>query len=310
MTALSTIWRAPAKLNLTLEVIGHRADGYHEVRSVVTLLNLEDRLRLEEGRGFTVFAGEDYDASAMPDGLASHNTVELALAYMTALRFQLPLQSDDDVERALRRGLSEVSISLTKCVPAAAGLGGGSSDGATALRALNAHWRMGLDWSVLADLALRIGSDCPLFLQGGTQFVGGRGERIQSLRSPAKFWCCVVDPGVRRASKTALMYSLLRPEHFGNGERSAALMEKLQRGCAMIEPDDLFNTFEMVAESAFGSLEPVRKALRDAGALGGQLCGAGPALFGLAASERHAHAIQQALAEDGWTACVAASVSG
>jgi len=297
----SSVWHAPAKLNLTLEVLGRRADGYHEIRSVVALMSLQDELTITKGTGFTVVSDGGYDASGLPDGRSSQNTVETALALMAARRLGLPLDTAADLETALHGGLAEVSIKLTKRIPAAAGLGGGTSDGATALQALNAHWSIGLDGTTMAGLALRIGSDCPLFLGGDTQLMAGRGERLQPLDSPAQFWCCVVDPCVRRERKTALLYGLLRREHFSNGDRSAALRLKLGgAGRCSIEGDDLCNAFDAIADEAFGDLDPFRRALWQAGAGAVHLCGAGPALYGLFGSEEQAQAAVQTLSADGY----------
>jgi len=302
------VWPAPAKLNLTLEVLGRRADGYHELRSVTALMSLQDDLAVTNGKGFSVVADEGYDASPMPDGRGSRNTVETALALMAGRRLRLPLATEPDLENALHRGLAEVAIRLTKRIPAAAGLGGGTSDGASALRALNAHWALELDDETLAGLALRIGSDCPLFLGADTQLIAGRGERLKPLTSPSRFWCCVVDPGVRRERKTALLYGLLRGEHFSTGDRSAALEAKLGgAGPCSIDAHELCNAFDAVADEAFGDLEPFRRALWLAGADAVHLCGAGPALYGWFGSERQAQTAARTLSAEGYSVWCMAS---
>ena len=300
----ASVWRAPAKLNLTLEVLRRRGDGYHEIRSVVALIDLCDELEVGSGVGFSAVADEDYDASAMPDGRAARNSVETALALMVAERLHRPLDSPAELENALRLGLGQVSLRLKKCIPAAAGLGGGSSDGAAALRALNEYWSMGLNSSKLAELALRIGSDCPLFLQGQTQLVGGRGEQLRSLPAPARFWACVVEPAVARENKTARVYGLLRPDRdFTDGERAEALARRLSGSRRYrLRPDDLFNVFDSVADEAFGSLQTFRRALGDAGARAVHLCGAGPALYGLFERRGQARAAAAALSAAGWRA--------
>ena len=147
--------RAPAKLNLTLEIVGDRADGYHELRSVVTGLDLCDSLTVSDGQGFVVLAEEDYDPTELPDGREALNSVETALALAVVQRTRHALAgaklkpacmpASPNLEAALRQGLSEVHIRLHKRIPASAGLGGGSSDGTAALVALNAYWGLGLE---------------------------------------------------------------------------------------------------------------------------------------------------------------------
>jgi 4-diphosphocytidyl-2-C-methyl-D-erythritol kinase len=297
------VWQAAAKLNLTLEVLGRRPDGYHEIRSVVTLTTLHDQLLVEDGAGFAMLAAEDYDGSAIADGRDAYNSVEIALALIAAERFRLTADSTADLESALRIGLDHVSLKLTKRIPAAAGLGGGSSDAATALRALNVHWGLALDGARLARLALRIGSDCPLFLGGGTQLVGGRGEALKPLMPPRELNCCVINPHIIRAHKTQRAYGLLRERNFTSGEQSEALARKLRGpGSYGIQATDLFNVFDTVADEAFGDLGPFRRALLDAGASAVQLCGAGPALYGLFENGAHATAAADRLRAEGYSA--------
>jgi 4-diphosphocytidyl-2-C-methyl-D-erythritol kinase len=305
----AAVWRAPAKLNLTLEVLSRRPDGYHEIRSVVAKTTLCDELTVGEGRGFTVLADEDYDASAMPLGPNQRNSVETALALMAARQFQLPSDSDAEIERALRVGLQHVSLRLTKRIPAAAGFGGGSSDAAAALLALNAHWGMRLDAPILSSIALRIGSDCPVFLGANTQLMAGRGELLTRLPT-AKVSCCIIDPRVNRAQKTALAYRLLQSRSFTSGTQSAALARALDEATPYrVHPDDLFNVFDTIADQAFGDLSQFRRALTQAGATAVHLCGAGPALYGLFDRDADAEFAAQHLNDTGYSALALAAMS-
>ena len=313
MTAPARTLHAPAKLNLTLEVLGRRADGYHEIRSVVTPITIFDELRIDDqAAGFIVNAAESYDAAAMPDWITSLNTVETAVALVTARRLNLPSSTRSELETALRRGLEDVSIRLTKRIPSAAGLGGGSSDAAVALVGLSAFWSMGLSLTELDQLALRIGSDCPLFLRDGTLLMGGRGEQLQPLPAPSRFWGCLIDPHILRPQKTAMAYGLLHAEHFDSGDASQKLAAKLiGSGRYRLQPGDLRNTFEGVMHAAYGDLTVHRHALSDAGAVAVQLCGAGPALWGLFLRRR---ALPKMAADrlnaDGFTALPFAGLSG
>jgi 4-diphosphocytidyl-2-C-methyl-D-erythritol kinase len=292
---------APAKLNLTLEVIGTRADGFHELSSVVTTLSLCDEIVVGSGRGFVMLADEEYDASALPDGRGIWNSAELALALITAHRFGLACRSDAELTEALRKGLGEVHLELRKRIPASAGLGGGSSDGAVTLLALNEFWELDLNTEQLSTLALRIGSDCPLFLVGGTVLMTGRGETCQQLPAPSPFWLCLLSPPVVLERKTALLYRLLGPRQFSQGGGSVALAHRLQRDSPCeIRTDDLSNVFDAVADQAFGDLEVYRCALRRSGALTVHVCGSGPTLYGLYGSETAARSAADALRAEGF----------
>lgn len=164
---------APAKLNLFLHVVGRRSDGYHELQTAFQILDRGDALELvrrDDGR-LRLLGGRQGG---------------VALADNLVLRAARALQ----VASACRYG---VDIRLHKYLPVGAGLGGGSSDAASTLVALNALW--GLRWSRvdLAALGLRLGADVPLFIHGQSAFAEGVGERLTPLRLPAA-WYCVVTP--------------------------------------------------------------------------------------------------------------------
>jgi 4-diphosphocytidyl-2-C-methyl-D-erythritol kinase len=291
--------RAPAKLNLTLEILGPRADGYHELRSVMSTLSLHDTLTVSDGRGVVVSADESYDGSVLPSAPNERNTVETALALVVARQVRPESDAVFDADAALRDGLERVALRLRKEIPAAAGLGGGSSDAVAALRALSQYWAMELGNSELLELAARIGSDCPFFVSGGVQLASGRGERLTPLPAPAPIWICLLKPPFRRRAKTAQLFSLLRAEHFADGRRSALLARRLQQepGCR-VQPADLCNGFDAVADQAFGCLDAYRAALEAQGAEAVHLCGSGPTLYGLFESELSAQGAEAALRAD------------
>lgn len=168
-------WPAPAKLNLFLQITGRRADGYHELQTVFRLLDWGDRigLRLRE------------DGQIRRDGPSVPGVAE----------------ADDLVVRAAR-ALQNASASplgadirVEKRIPAGGGFGGGSSDAATVLVALNALWRAGLDEDGLAVLALQLGADVPVFVRGRNAWAEGVGEKLTPLALPPA-WYLLVDPAI------------------------------------------------------------------------------------------------------------------
>ena len=167
-------WPAPAKLNLFLHVVGRRADGYHEIQTVFQLVDLADRLFIAPRRD-TEIRRVDGPADVPPE--------------------------EDLCLRAARRlqGASRVGrgadIRLEKHIPVQGGLGGGSSDAATTLVALNEIWGLRLPPSILAELGLGLGADIPFFVQGQTAWGEGVGERLTPLELPSKHYA-IVFPGV------------------------------------------------------------------------------------------------------------------
>jgi len=280
---------APAKINWTLEVLG-RPDsyrGYHEVRSVMQTIDLCDEVRLEPAEKLTlVTAGEH---APPEDDLTMRAACELAEA------------------AGQHHG---ATISLRKRIPAAAGLGGGSSDAAAVLRGLNRMWGLGLGRERLAEIAARIGSDVAFFIYGGTALAAGRGERITPLPDAPVTWLVVLVPPLTLAEKTKRMYAALTAadpsagsgqalrrgsgQAFGDGSRSEALAGRIADG-EPVEDGWLCNSFERAAYESFSGLASYRDALLAAGARRAHVAGSGPALFALAGSEGEARAIRRQL---------------
>jgi 4-diphosphocytidyl-2-C-methyl-D-erythritol kinase len=169
-----TRWPAPAKLNLFLHIVGRRADGYHLLQTVFQLLDWGDEVRLRvrddgEIRRIDPLPG-------VPDAL------------------DLGVRAAEALKRATGCRLG-ADVAIEKRVPIGGGLGGGSSDAATVLVALNALWETGLDEDALAEIALGLGADVPVFVRGTSAWAEGVGERLTSLELPER-WYVVVDPGV------------------------------------------------------------------------------------------------------------------
>ncbi len=279
--------KAPAKINWTLEVLGRRDDGYHEIASVMSTVSLCDELTLEPAGSWSVTV--DAPERLRVELETGDNLVKRATALFV-------------MELAQRRGAvtpaagpvwppppdygPPARFHLTKRIPAPGGLGGGSSDAAAALRLLfRAAANAGLevrDGAWLRDIAARLGSDVPFFVEGGTRFARGRGERLVPLAEPAPTAVVLLTPPVSVAGKTARLYSLLRPAHYTDGAASHTLARRLSRPGAVIDHADLFNAFDAVAGSAFPGIDAYREQLGTAtGGAVPHLCGAGPTLFAL-----------------------------
>ena len=183
---LSQWWPAPAKLNLCLHVTGRRADGYHELQTIFQLIALTDELSFEMAPEGLIERRDDGDArSGALGAIASEAdlSVRAALLLATAAR-----------ER-LRKSVPGVVIRIRKRIPIGGGLGGGSSDAATTLLALNSLWGVGFDRPTLAALGVRLGADVPVFVVGVSGLGEGVGERLTPLELPER-WFLLIHPGV------------------------------------------------------------------------------------------------------------------
>ncbi|MBN8801895.1 MAG: 4-(cytidine 5'-diphospho)-2-C-methyl-D-erythritol kinase [Lysobacteraceae bacterium SCN 69-123] len=168
-------WPAPAKLNLFLRITGRRPDGYHELQTVFRLLDWGDRIGLRlRGDGQVRREGDSVPGVAEADDLVVRAAIALKKAVNCA---------------------QGVDIRVEKHIPAGGGFGGGSSDAATVLAALNALWGTGLGEEALAALGLGLGADVPVFVRGRNAWAEGVGERLQPLDLPPA-WYLLVDPGV------------------------------------------------------------------------------------------------------------------
>jgi 4-diphosphocytidyl-2-C-methyl-D-erythritol kinase len=261
----AVVLMAPAKLNLTLEVLGLRADGYHDLASVFATVDLRDRVRVAPSR--------ELDVRIAPS---------------------VGTQAGDDLASRAVRALADATghpalayVRVRKRIPVAAGLGGGSSDAGAVLRGLARVWR--LDGIDLATAAARVGSDVPFFVSGAAYaLVRGRGEIVESLPPPEPLWIALVQ--LSEHASTAEVFAAHRAKP-SNGERSQALAKALRdrKVTAAVLRNFIHNDLLDAAERIVPAIGDVRKT---ASAMGIDLAlsGSGPSLFAL--GDDRAHAIQ------------------
>lgn len=247
---------APAKLNLTLEVLARRPDGYHEIRSVIQTINLCDRLTFKNSPSVDI-------KSNLPEWSAEKSLVSRTVSFLRDLS-----------------GVSKgIAIEVENRIPLISGLGGDSSAAAAILRGLNAVWELKLPEEKLLELAANLGSDVPFFLYGGTAMVAGRGEVVTPLPPFPHRWVVLVIPNVPRPpDKTAKLYTSLNASHYTDGKITQRMVKELKEGR---EPSTFFNTFENVAFARGSALKVYRDHIRKLGAPHVHLAGSGPALFTL-----------------------------
>lgn len=253
---MNTIVRTcPAKINLFLKVVGKRRDGYHDLQTLMCRVRLCDTLHLTF---HTPTLSTSCDHPDVPNGPSN-------LAHRAAALFFKTLSRTEGAD-----------IFIEKKIPVAAGLGGGSSNAAEVLMALNAHYGHPLSQNALMDLGLQIGADVPFFILQHTAVAEGLGEKLVPCPNMFPFWVVLVHP--RIAVSTAWAY-----EHLNLGLTNCPetynvswFLEDLSRVKGF-----LCNDLEKVTVEAFPVISTIKGALLDQGADGALMSGSGPTVFGL-----------------------------
>ena len=276
---------APAKINLTLEVLTKRADGFHELLSIIQAIDLCDRLCFQPGNQMAYKCDH-------PDWSAEKSLVPRAARLLKEAS-------------GYRKG---ATIEISKRIPLLSGLGGDSSDAAAALAGLNRLWKLALPMGELAKLASQLGSDVTFFLSGGTALAQGRGEAVSPLPPLPRRWLVLLIPDIPRLpGKTARLYSSLEESHYTPGRITEEMVTALTKGEA-VTPASLFNVFDSVADGSFAGLDGYRQKFKEAGARSIHLAGSGPALFTIGKSKPRANRIFKKLKDKGLEAYLAGTL--
>lgn len=248
-----------AKLNLSLDILRKREDGYHELRMVMKSIDLVDDLTLTPAEG----------VGGMSTNLAFLPSDGRNLAQMAAEAFRRATGSE-----------LQVNIAIEKRIPVCAGMAGGSSDAAAVLRAMNELTGKGLDPMALAKIGEAVGSDVPYCVIGGTALVEGRGEFVTPLKPLPRCYVAVCKPE----------FSISTPQLFGKVDvRKIVHRPDTEGMIAALEAGDLtgtarrmYNVFEDVLEPRRRSeIDGIKATMVDCGALGASMSGSGPTVFGL-----------------------------
>ena len=267
---------APAKVNLVLEVLAKRDDGYHEIRSLVQTINLCDVISFERASGISLECTES--------NLQTSNNLVVRAA---------------ELLKEVSGGEKGVKIGLKKRIPWGVGLGGGSSDAAATLLTLNKLWGLELTTSDLVELAAKLGSDVPFFVYQGTALIEGRGEKVTPLLASAPSWFVLLLPPLPEVPhKTRQLYALLGSQHFTEGQFVSEALEAWSQK-KRIAPPLLYNVFDDIAFDAFPGLEGYWKRFEKAGAADIHLAGSGPAIFAPVDGEAKAQEVHRWLFQQG-----------
>jgi len=256
-----------AKVNLTLDVLGKREDGYHDLQSVMQTISIRDDVEIDVGTGkpWTLECSRE----ELPQG-------EENLAWKAAKLYCDTMKIDPD-------GLA---IRITKRIPSGAGLGGGSADAAAVLRALNRHFDSPLSIFALAELGAQVGSDVPFCVVGGTAMVEGRGERLRKLPDMPEciFVVCKPEFSVSTPELYKKIDTVAIPLHPDNRAMETALLAGDLNKIA----DNVYNVFDPIVTADHLELNYIKSICNSYGSLGQQMTGSGSAIFALMPSFEYA----------------------
>jgi len=261
---------APAKINLTLEIIGERNDGYHEILSLMQTIDLCDYLTFHKNPWLQIIP--EYHNLPIGDNLPGfdrNNYLAKNLVYKTA----------EALKKRTGYKLGAV-IELKKSIPSSAGLGGGSSDAAATLRGLNKLWNLKLSIDELAQVGAEVGSDVPFFVYGGTCVVSGRGEIVKPIKPLKPKWILLILLPYNIKDKTKKLYSSVNENDFTNGSFTKKFIECInndEKNC--IINSFIFNSFEKVFSSLYEDYKKWIKDFEDIGVSPLHLAGSGPSIY-------------------------------
>jgi 4-diphosphocytidyl-2-C-methyl-D-erythritol kinase len=262
---------SPAKLNLVLDVLGKRPDGFHELRTIFERISLSDQITLTRNKSKKISIHCNH-----PHVPLNKSNLVYQVAQMLAQDF------------SITEGLD---INIIKNIPVAAGLGGGSSNAAAVLMGLNRLWQLGLKPEAIGGLASRIGSDVAFFLYDTPYALGeGRGELIKPLNVTSKLWHLLVTPRVKMLTKE--VFTRLKLNLTSTKDNVNILLPFLRKGDLVQLAGALSNDLEPAILSLRPDFVNLKKKLLDAGAIGVCFSGSGPSVFALAESQKHALSIR------------------
>ncbi|WP_241475151.1 4-(cytidine 5'-diphospho)-2-C-methyl-D-erythritol kinase [Priestia flexa] len=264
--------KAPAKINLSLDVLHKRTDGYHEVKMVMTTIDLADRIELserEDGR-IVIYSHNRF----VPDDQRN-------LAYQAAQLLKKRYKVDKGV-----------NILIDKQIPVAAGLAGGSSDAAATLRGLNQLWDLGLSLDMLAELGAEIGSDVSFCVYGGTALATGRGEVIEHIEAPPNCWVILAKPEI--GVSTADVYRNLKVQNVSH-PNVEGMIEAIEAGDYREMCKYVGNVLEEVTLKMHPEVLLIKEQMKRFGADAVLMSGSGPTVFGLVQHDSRMHRIYNGL---------------
>lgn len=266
-----------AKINLTLDVLGKREDGYHDLKSVMQTISIRDDIEID------VDTDKPWELHCSMDGIPTDHR---NLAWKAAEAFFA----------ATGRKTTGLEIRITKRIPTQAGLGGGSADAAAVLRALNKHYDNPLSILALAEVGAQVGSDVPFCTVCGTAMVEGRGERLRKLPDMPDCFFVVCKPDF--SSSTPELYKALDATVIARRPDNQAMESALLAGDLQKVADNIWNVFDPVVTKDHLELNYIKSIFNSYGSIAHQMTGSGSAVFGIVTEFEYAAVICNMLKEN------------
>lgn len=264
--------KAPAKINLGLDILGKRPDGLHELAMVMASIDLADRLYLEEIPEDKIII--ETNKAFLPTDKKNHVYEALDLV---KTRF--------NIKKGLR-------VKIHKEIPVAAGLGGGSTDSAAALRAVNRLWKLGLSIEEIASLGAEVGSDVPYCVYGQTSLVEGFGEKVTPIAPMPQCWVVVVKPRMSVSTRTIFAQVVMEDLYHPN---IAALVEAIEENDYQKMTENLGNAMEVVTIKKHPVIQQLKERMLKYGADAAMMSGSGPTVYALCHKYSRAKHVMNAL---------------
>ena len=251
--------KARAKINLSLDVLGKRPDGYHDVQMIMQQIDLFDLVTLEE-----VIGSDITIVSQCPFIPQDSNNIAYKAAALIKDRFNI------------KKGLH---ITIDKNIPVAAGLAGGSTNAAAVLLGLNELWRLELTLDELMVLGAKLGADVPFCIMGGAAYAEGVGEILTPIDGLKNVWLVVAKPAI--SISTAEVYKQLDLSKISERPNTELLLSAINSGDINLLSKNMYNLLETVSEIRFPVIKEIKNKMLEYNAIGSMMSGSGPTVFGI-----------------------------
>lgn len=262
---------APAKINLTLDTLYKRDDGFHEVQMVMTEVDLNDRLTFTKRNDKKIILETDHQ-------------------FIPTDRRNLVYQAAELMCKTYNIS-SGIHIEIEKNIPVSAGMAGGSTDAAATFRGLNTIFDIGATLDELAELSSQLGSDIPFCVYGGTALATGRGEKIERLPKPPNAWVVIAKPPISVSTK--VIYKYLKPGK--NEPRSQDMAEAIHNNDYTSMLMHMKNDLQEVTKSKYPKVDFLLQRMQELGADKAMMSGSGPTVYGIVQKERQARKLFNAM---------------
>ena len=250
--------KAYGKINLSLDVIGKRENGYHEVEMIMQQITLFDTIKIsKKSLDITVKSDCDY----VPD---NHKNIAYKIASDVLEIFNIN---------------TGVHIDIVKRIPVSAGLAGGSTDAAAVIRGLNKIFDLKMSKDRMKEIAVKHGADIPFCIEGGAAIARGIGEELEAITGLKNVWIVLCKPPV--SVSTQLVYSQLDIDNIKKHPNTKLLLESLENEDIKILANEMYNVLEEITELMYPIINKIEKQMREYGAIGSMMSGSGPTVFGI-----------------------------